>query len=103
MEANASRHHGKAPDEIECSLPEHQTRAVKEYLAALEAQIEPDPDRKPPKVISPSDRCPAWTAAGSVRLHRGLIDGQPGGVVASSGGGPSAARQGHATITGQPA
>jgi len=62
MEANASRYHGKAPDEIEWSEPEHQTRAVKEYLAALEAETEPNPDRKPPKVISPSDPCSAWTA-----------------------------------------
>ena len=61
MEANASRYHGKAPDEIEWALPERRTRAVKEYLAALEAEIEPNPDRQPPKVISPSDPCSAWT------------------------------------------
>jgi hypothetical protein len=34
MEANASRYHGKAPDEIVSAHPERQTRAVKEYLAA---------------------------------------------------------------------
>src|SRR3954452_3613007 len=62
MEANASRYHGKAPDEIEWSEPERQTRAVKEYIAALEAEIEPNPDRKPPNVISPSDPSPTWTA-----------------------------------------
>jgi transposase len=55
IEANASRYHGKAPDEIEWAEPERQTRAVKEYLAALEVESEPNPDRKPPKVISPSD------------------------------------------------
>jgi hypothetical protein len=33
MEANASRYHGKAPDEIEWSEPELQTCAVKEELA----------------------------------------------------------------------
>jgi hypothetical protein len=55
MEANASRYHGKAPDEMVWAEPEQQTRAVKEYLAALEAENEPNPDRKPPKVISPSD------------------------------------------------
>ena len=48
MEANASRYHGKAPDEIVWVEPESQTRAVKEYLAALEAEVEPNPDRKPP-------------------------------------------------------
>jgi hypothetical protein len=67
MEANASRYRGKAPDEIEWSLPERQTRAVKEYLAALEAEIEPNPARKPPKVISPSDPCSAWTAKANKR------------------------------------
>ena len=55
MEANASRYRGKAPDEIAWAEPERQTRAVKEYLAALEAETEPNPDRKLPKVISPSD------------------------------------------------
>src|SRR5215472_2683743 len=41
IEANASRYHGKAPDEIVWVEPERQTRAVKEYLAALEAEVEP--------------------------------------------------------------
>ena len=62
MEANASRYRGKAPDEIAWAEPERQTRAVKEYLAALEAETEPNPDRKLPKVISPSDPSSAWTA-----------------------------------------
>jgi transposase len=55
MEANASRYHGKAPEEIVWAQPERRTRAVREYLAALEADAEPSSDRKPPKVISPSD------------------------------------------------
>jgi Carbohydrate-selective porin, OprB family len=59
MEANASRYHGKAPDEIAWTELERQTRAVREYLAAPEAETEPNPDRKPPKVISPSDPCSA--------------------------------------------
>ena len=71
MEANASRYHGKAPDEIEWALPERRTRAVKEYLAALEAEIEPNPDRQPPKVISPSDPCSAWTAKANKRVQFG--------------------------------
>ena len=32
MEANASRYHGKAPEEIVWAEPERQTRAVREYL-----------------------------------------------------------------------
>jgi Transposase domain (DUF772) len=62
MEANASRYHGQAPDEIAWAVPEHQTRAVREYLAGLKAQAEPNPERKPPKVMSPSDPCSEWTA-----------------------------------------
>jgi hypothetical protein len=62
MEANASRYHGKAPDQIVWAEPARQTCAVKEYLAGLEAEAELNPDRKPPKVISPSDPCSAWTA-----------------------------------------
>jgi len=71
MEANASRYHGKTPDEIAWTEPERRTRAVKEYLAALEAENEPNPDRKPPKVISPSDPCSAWTAKANKRVQFG--------------------------------
>ena len=71
MEANASRYHGKAPEEIVWAQPERQTRAVREYLAALEADAEPNPDRKPPKVISPSDPCAAWTAKANKRVQFG--------------------------------
>jgi len=71
MEANASRYHGKAPDEIAWAGPERQTRAVKEYLAGLDVDAQPNPDRKPPKVISPSDPCPAWTAKANKRVQFG--------------------------------
>jgi transposase len=71
MEANASRYHGKTPDEIEWAEPERQTRAVKEYLAGLDVDAEPNPDRKPPKVISPSDPCSAWTAKANKRVQFG--------------------------------
>ena len=69
MEANASRY--QAPDEMEWAQPDRQTRAVKEYLAALEAETEPNPDRKAPKVISPSDPCSAWTAKANKRVRFG--------------------------------
>ena len=71
MEANASRYHGQAPDKIDWAEPERQTRAVKEYLARLEADVQPNPDRKPPKVISPSDPCSAWTAKANKRVQFG--------------------------------
>src|SRR5580704_12745530 len=54
IEADASRYHGKARDEIHWSAPERQTRAVAEFLGALDAE-DPNADRQPPKVISPVD------------------------------------------------
>ena len=38
IEANASRYHGKAPDELDWTEEQRQKRAVAEYLAALEAE-----------------------------------------------------------------
>ena len=35
------------------------------------AEAEPNPDRKPPKVISPSDPCSAWTAKVNKRVQFG--------------------------------
>jgi hypothetical protein len=71
LEANASRYHGKAPEELDWSEKQRQTRAVTEYLAALDEAAEPNPDRKPPKVISPSDPCSAWTAKANKRVQFG--------------------------------
>ena len=42
-----------------------------EYLAALDEAAEPNPDRKPPKVISPSDPSSAWTAKANKRVQFG--------------------------------
>ena len=44
MEANASRYHGKAPDELDWTDKQRQTRAVGEYLAALDETAEPYPN-----------------------------------------------------------
>jgi transposase len=71
LEANASRYHGKAPEELDWSEKQRQTRAVAEYLAALDEAAEPNPDRKVPKVISPSDPCSAWTAKANKRVQFG--------------------------------
>src|SRR5712691_5638398 len=85
MEADASRYHGKAPDEIDWSAPERQTRAVAEFLAGLDDE-DPDANRKLPKVISPVDPCSAWTAKANKRVQFGyglnyLIDIGPGAVI----------------------
>jgi transposase len=88
MEANASRYHGKAPDELDWTDAQRQKRAVAEYLAGLEAEAHAQedgasggggsdgtptttPDRKPPKVISPSDPSSAWTAKANKRVQFG--------------------------------
>jgi transposase len=71
IEANASRYHGKAPDELDWTDKQRQTRAVAEYLAALDEMAEPNPDRKAPKVISPSDPSSAWTAKANKRVQFG--------------------------------
>ena len=70
MEADASRYHAKAPDDIDWSLPERQTRAVAEFLGALDDE-DPDADRKLPKAISPVDPCSAWTAKTNKRVQFG--------------------------------
>ena len=70
IEADASRYHGKAPDEIDWSEPKRQTRAVVEFLSGLDDD-NPDADRKIPKVISPSDPCSAWTAKANKRVQFG--------------------------------
>jgi transposase len=80
MEANASRYHGKAPQELDWTEKQRQKRAVAEYLAALEGEAAAASDaanddagdgpeskpphryeRQPPKVFSPSDPQSAWT------------------------------------------
>src|SRR5215510_10696293 len=40
MEANASRYHGKAPDELDWTSAQRQKRAVAEYLDGLEAEAQ---------------------------------------------------------------
>jgi transposase len=86
IEANASRYHGKAPNELDWSDAQRQQRAVAEYLASLDAEAraraddtngtddgsagesEQRIDRKPPKAISPSDPQSAWTAKANKRV-----------------------------------
>jgi transposase len=85
MEADASRYKGvdgSAP--IDWCDPKVDTRAVREYLDALDPT--PNPDRKPPKVISLSDPCSAWTAKANKRVQFGyglnyLIDNEHAVIV----------------------
>jgi transposase len=70
IEADASRYHGVTPEEADWSAPERQTRAVAEFLGALDDD-DPTADRKAPKVISLSDPCSAWTAKANKRVQFG--------------------------------
>jgi transposase len=70
IEADASRYHGVKPEEADWSAPERQTRAVAEFLCAIDDD-EPDADRAPPKVVSLSDPCSAWTAKANKRVQFG--------------------------------
>ena len=81
IEADASRYHGVEPEKIDWSSIERPTRAVREYLDALDRAEEPEPGRKAPKVISPSDPVSAWTAKANKRVQFGyglnyLIDNE---------------------------
>ncbi len=81
IEADASRYHGLAPEKIDWSTVEKPSRAVREYLDALDEAEEPDEGRKTPKVISPSDPASAWTAKANKRVQFGyglnyLIDNE---------------------------
>jgi transposase len=93
IEANASRYHGKAPDEIDWLAHERQTNAVFEFLAAFDDE-DPDADRKVPKVVSPVDPCSAWTAKANKRVQFGyglnyLIDLGPHAVIVDVEGTPA--------------
>ena len=68
IEADASRYHGVAPDELDWTDEQRQKGAVREYLTALD-ETPPDPRRKPPRVISPSDPASAWTAKANKRVQ----------------------------------
>ena len=87
IEADASRYHGEAPDEIDWSKVERPSRAVREYLDALdEAGGELEPGRKQPKVVSRSDPASAWTAKANKRVQFGyglnyLIDNEHAVIV----------------------
>src|ERR1700687_616372 len=70
MKPDASRYHGVTPEEADWSAPQRQTRAVAEFLGALDDD-DPTADRKPPKVISLSDPCSAWTAKANKRVQFG--------------------------------
>ena len=61
IKADANRSRSTAGNEpVDLRDPRNATRAVREYLAALDAQGEPN---TPPAAISPTDPAARWTAA----------------------------------------
>jgi hypothetical protein len=78
IEADASRYHGIEPDKIDWDAVERPSRAVREYLEALDDAEEPEAGRKAPKVISPSDPASAWTAKANKRVRFALWQSRRG-------------------------
>ncbi len=81
IEADASRYHGLEPEKIDWDAVERPSRAVREYLEALDGAEELEAGRKAPKVVSPSDPASAWTAKANKRVQFGyglnyLIDNE---------------------------
>jgi transposase len=83
IEADANRSRSMAREEAEdLRDPRHASRAVREYLAALDAQGEPG---SAPASISPTDPAARWTAVGGPAFYaystNYLIDVQAGIIV----------------------
>ncbi len=71
IEADASRFARIKGSEIDWSEQQLARRAVEEYVEALESQNPPiNPDR-PPKAMSPTDPCAAWTTRGRHKVMFG--------------------------------
>ena len=76
----------EAPGDVDWSKVERPSRAVREYLDALDEAGELEPGRKPPKVVSRSDPASAWTAKANKRVQFGyglnyLIDNEHAVIV----------------------
>ena len=83
IKADANRSRSMAREEAEdLRDPRHATRAVREYLAALDAQGEPG---TAPASISPTDPAARWTAVGGPAFYaystNYLVDVQAGIIV----------------------
>jgi IS5 family transposase len=69
VEADASRFKRVAVAPAEWSEPGQQTRAVREYLDALDTEASPNNPEREPRALSPSDPCSAWTTKGRLRVQ----------------------------------
>ena len=69
IEANASRFKRALGTDPEWSEPGRQTRAVREYLSALDSENSPHNPEREPSALSPSDPASAWTTKGRLRVQ----------------------------------
>ena len=69
IEADASRFKRVVGSEADWSSPARQTRAVREYLVALDGEQSPHNPEREPSALSPSDPASAWTTKGRLRVQ----------------------------------
>ena len=69
IEADASRFSRLEPGQADWSDPRRQTRAVREYLEALDSDASPNNPEREPAALSPSDPSSAWTTKGRLRVQ----------------------------------
>ena len=71
IEADASRFARVEGSQVECSEEQRASRAVQDYITALESENTPaNPERKP-KALSPTDPSAAWTSRGRNKVMFG--------------------------------
>ena len=71
IEADASRFQRVEGSEVEWSQEQLASRAIQEYLAALESENSPINPRQKPKAMSPTDPSSAWTSRGRNKVMFG--------------------------------
>ncbi|UCH49034.1 MAG: transposase [Betaproteobacteria bacterium] len=71
IEANASRFKRIEGAEIDWTDAERARRPVREYLTALDGEDTPTNPERPPKALSPTDPCAAWTTRGRHKVMFG--------------------------------
>jgi len=69
IEADASRFKRVSGEDAQWVEPARQTRAVREYLAALDTENSPNNPEREPSALSPSDPASAWTTKGRLRVQ----------------------------------
>lgn len=69
IEADASRFKRMKGEDAAWAEPARQTRAVREYLAALDSNNSPINTEREPSALSPSDPASAWTTKGRQRVQ----------------------------------